>query len=100
MIGETVSALFGQPVLAFYTHLKNHYAISKHVMPAHLPTLHEVLQNATGLAVSTTVERAMARALYSRVRLKTRFTNSSSLTLLEYVDEAKRNLAEPSHSRL
>jgi hypothetical protein len=97
VIGETVSALFGQPVLeAFYTHLKNHYAISKNALPAHLPTLHEVLQNTIELAASTTAERAIARALYSRSKI--RFTTLSNLTLLEYVDEVKRNLAEQSHS--
>lgn len=98
VIEDTVSALLGHSVLeALHEHLENHHSISKDALPAHLKTLHEVLQRAIGFAASTTVERAVARALY--VRLRIRFRSSSNLTLLEYVDEAKRNLAEQSHSR-
>jgi hypothetical protein len=98
-IEKTISALLGQRVLAaLYEHLKKHHSITSDALPAHLKTLHDVLQHSLGFAASTTVERAIARALYSRLNM--RFRSTTNLTLLEYVDEAKRNLAaEQSRSR-
>ena len=91
-IGETVSVLLGQGVLAaLHQYLGSHHSISSDALPAHLQTLRETLQRAIGFTAATTVERAIARTLYSKLNI--RFKSSSNLTLQEYVDEAKRDLA-------
>ena len=91
-IDGTVSALLSRTVLtALYEHLEKHYSIEYEALPANLKTLHLVLQRTIGFAASTTVERAIAKALYAR--LKIHFRSTTNLSLLEYVDEAKKNLA-------
>ena len=98
VIQNTISELLGKGVVEpLYAHLQKYYSISKDELPAHLTTLHDVLQYTIGQVASTTVERAIARALCAR--LKVRFRSSSNLTLLEYVDRAKRDLADPLRSR-
>jgi len=98
VIEETISGLLGKQVVQpLYDHLTNHHSIPKDALPSHLTTLHEVLRYTIGLVATGTVERAIARTLCVRLRIP--FNSSSDLTLLEYVEEAKRNLAEQLRSR-
>lgn len=92
-IEETISSLLSKRVLdALYEHLARYHSITRDELPVRLETLHAVMGQAIGYTASATIERAIARGLYSRLNM--RFKNSSSSTLLEYVNEAKRNLVE------
>jgi hypothetical protein len=97
-IDGTISALLSPSVLgALYEHLAQHHSITSNELPGRLETLRAVLRQTIGFSASRTVERAIAKTLYSN--LKIRFNSNTSQTLVDYVEEAKKLTSEESRSR-
>jgi len=89
-INETIISLLSVQVAeALYAHLHDHYSITKDEIPYHLDTLLSTLQKIFGSG-GRIVGKAMAKRLYSHLNL--RFEDSTTKTLLEYLEEAKAML--------
>lgn len=98
-IEETISGLLSRSVLAaLYEHLAQRHSIARSELPSRLETLCEVLQQTIGYSATRTVERAIAKALFSRMKIP--FNSSPNRTLVDYVEEAKKLVSEGFPSRL
>jgi hypothetical protein len=86
-VDEAVRSLFSQQVLdALHSNLKVKRSIKPEEFPNQLPTLSTVLEKYFGLG-SSTVERAIAQRLYSKLGLK--FQRIDSYQLADYVENAR-----------
>ena len=79
---------------ALYAHLQTNHFISKDEIPYRLDILFTTLEKIFGVPSSATITKAIARKFYLKLGLE--FTGNPSRTLLEYVDEAKMKLQNPS----
>ena len=92
-IDETITALLSQEVSkAIFTHLDQGYSISKQQVPEQLELLFSTLESIFGTPSSKTISKAIAKRLYTKLGLTFPKHDSPSLTLIEYVGEAKIKL--------
>jgi hypothetical protein len=92
-IEETITELFsGAVVEALYAHLETFHSISRDEVPYRLDTLFTSLEKIFGVRGSQAITRVIAKKFYPKLGLE--FTDNSSRTLVEYVDEAKMKLQE------
>lgn len=93
-IDKTITTLLSRTVVdALYAHLQNNHSISRDEIPYRLDTLFTTLEKIFG-ASAHTITKVIARTFYLKLGLE--FTDNPSRTLLEYVDEAKMKLQDPS----
>lgn len=89
-IDEVILALLGPGVLqSLYTHLDKHHSITRDDLPYRLDMLFTLLEETLGVQSARTIGRTIAKAFYSRLKIE--FRSSPNHTLLDYVEEAKRN---------
>lgn len=89
-VDEAIRSLFNQQVVdALHSNLKDRRTISWDQIPNQLPTLCVVLEKYFGLGAPT-VERAIARRLYSRFNIE--FQSNKSYELTDYVEAARQKV--------
>jgi hypothetical protein len=89
-VDEAIRSLFNQQVVdALHSNLKDRRTISWDQIPDQLPTLSLVLEKYFGLGAPT-VERAIARRLYSRFNIE--FQSNKSYELTDYVEAARQKV--------
>lgn len=89
-VDEAIRSLFSQQVVdALHSNLKDRRTIGWNEIPTHLPTLSLVLEKYFGLSAPT-VEKAIARRLYSRYNLD--FQSRGGYELTDYVEDARKLL--------
>ena len=94
-IDETITELLSRTVIeALYAHLQTFHSIQRDELPRRLDILSPALEKIFGARGSQTITKAIARKFYLKLGLE--FTGNPSRTLLEYVDEAKMKLQNPS----
>jgi len=92
-IDDTITALLSKQVAeAIYSHLERIHSVSKFQIPDHLDVLSSALEQTFGRPSSTTISKAIAKALYEELGLD--FSARARGTLTGYVDEAKMRLRE------
>jgi len=92
-IDDAIVDLVGSKVLvSVYQHLRIQYDISGLEVPYRLDTLLEVLGNVFGIVGARTIERTIAKRLYSRLGLD--FYDAHSYRLEDYLEQAKKELAQ------
>jgi hypothetical protein len=94
-IDETLTSLFSREVVeALYTHLKQFHNLPKEQVPHKLETLCFTLDRTFGQPTSRTIGKAIAKRLYAKLELNFPKHNNPSLTILDYVEEAKIKLSQ------
>jgi len=89
-VDDAIRSVFSQQVVdALHSNLKDKRTISWNQIPNQLPTLSLVLEKYFGLGAPT-VERTIARRLYSRFNLE--FANKNDCELKDYVENARQKL--------
>jgi len=92
-ISETIQTLLGPTVLQTLNRvLDEKHSVTADELPCRLETLWEVLENGFGHVSSRTVGRQIAKNFYSKLGLQ--FVPNPEWTLRDYVEEAKRKVAE------
>ena len=92
-VNDTISSILGTAVLsALHTHLTENYRVLPEEIPYRLDTLFGVLENVLGVPSAKTIGWAIARDVYSRIGL--RFTARENFTLKDYLEIAKKELAD------
>lgn len=90
-IDEAIKSVFSQQVVeAFHLNLKNRRSIDQQDIPNNLQTLSVVFEKYFGLGART-VERTIARKLYSKLGLE--FRRKDQSRLIDSVESAKKMLA-------
>ena len=99
VIDSVIFGIVGQNVLrALHKHLKERYDITPNEIPYRLDTLFEILENTFGVTAARTLGNVIVRRLYFRYNLQ--FGDTKGYRLQDYVDEAKRQLAQGVSSEL
>ena len=94
-IDETITNLLSpQAANAIYSHLEKVHCITKDEIPYRLDTLFSMVENTLGTPSSKTLSKAVAKKLYTKLDLNFPKHNGPSLTLGEYVEEAKVKLRD------
>ena len=93
-IDETLTSLFSREVVeALYFHLKKFHSLPKEQVPQKLETLNLTLERTFGQPTSRTIGKAIAKRLYAKLEFNFPRHNNPGLTLLDYVEEAKKKLS-------
>ena len=88
-----MSELLGREVLrSLYLALENQYDVTKDEVPCRIETAYKILRDVFGVKGAGTLSRRIVRRLYDKLDLK--FDEVDGLHLMEYVDIAKRKLAQ------
>ena len=96
-IDETIRELFSPRVLEeFHGVMSGKYDVSRDELPYRLETAYKVLTNVFGMKGAETISRMITRRLYRRLDLE--FDGAVGLTLLDYVEIAKKKLAQSGRS--
>lgn len=91
-LDETLAGVLSKEVVAaFYTHLEKAHSISKNEVPYRLDTIFATLEKTFGGQGSRTLSRAIAKRFYSNLGLS--FHDNPNRTLVEYVEDAKHQIA-------
>lgn len=87
-ISELMSSRVAQQVLAV---LKTDFSVDRHEIPYRLDTVLSMLESKFGAGPGRTISRLIVRRLYEKLGL--RLTEEEGLSILDYVEQAKRELA-------
>jgi hypothetical protein len=91
-VDEAITGILGRKVREhLYHHLEEKYRIGPEELPNRLDILCEVLEKVLGNVASATVERAIARNLYGKLRIQ--FRTKRGCALPYYIARAKTWLA-------
>ena len=91
-VKEGVTNALGRNVaVAMFDQLYEHYDLTVENIPDRLDTFFSILEDAFGYKISRVMSRVIARKLYAQLSLE--FVEKPEKGLLEYVDEAKKKLA-------
>jgi hypothetical protein len=94
-IDGAIFGIVGQEVLrALHKHLREKYDVTPDEIPYRLDTLFGVLEDTFGVKGAKTLGNAIARRLYFRYNLQ--FGETEGYRLQDYVEQAKRQLAQRS----
>ena len=92
-IDESIGELLGQVVLgALYSVLEKRYDVTRDELPYRLDTAYKLLGEVFGIQATRTISKSISRRLYEKLNLK--FDDAAGLGLMEYVDMAKKKLAQ------
>ena len=92
-IDESISELLGQKVLeSLYSVLQKHYDVTRDELPYRLDTAYKLLGEVFGIRATRTISKSISRRLYQKLNLE--FEGTADLGLTEYVEIAKKKLAE------
>jgi len=94
---ESIREILGPVVLeSLYTSLEKHYDVRSDELPYRLETAHQLLSDLFGFRGSNTLGRQIARRLYKKLNL--RFVAYPGFKLTDYIELAKRRLAQANSS--
>jgi hypothetical protein len=92
-IDESIRELFSQQVLeTLYNVLSARYNVTRDEVPYRLDTAYKILSDVFGARGAQTIGKAIIRRLYSKLNLA--FKETPGLTLTDYIDLAKKKLAQ------
>jgi len=91
-VKEGVTNALGRNVAAtMFDQLYEHYDLTLENIPYRLDIFFSILEDAFGYKISRVMSRVIARKLYAQLSLE--FIEKPEKGLLEYIDEAKKKLA-------
>jgi len=92
-LDEVINEMLGFEVLrSLYTALEKQYDVTKDELPYRLETACEILNEVFGVKGATTIRKSIVRRLYQKFDLE--FDEVAGFRLMEYVEIAKRKLAQ------
>jgi len=92
-IDEAIRELFSPQVLeTLYNVLSTQYGVTRDELPYRLETAYKILTDVFGMRGAETIGRMIIRRLYQKLDLQ--FEGIPGLRIMDYVDIAKRKLAQ------
>ena len=92
-IDDSIRELFSPQVLEqFHNVLLGRYDVTHSELPYRLETAYKILTNVFGMKGADTIGRMIVRRLYEKLGLQ--FNVSPGLSLMDYVEIAKKKLAQ------
>ena len=92
-VDDAVRAIMGEEVLqSLFVNLGTYQGLSREEIPFHLDVFFPALEKAFGQPSGRTVGRFIIKVLYARLGLE--FDSASNRVLLDYVEDARRELGE------
>lgn len=94
-IDETITELLSRRVLnALYAHLEKFHSIRRNEIPTQLEALSTTLENTLGTASSRTINKVIAKKLYTKLGIPFDAQGNSPQPLTAYIDLAKSQFTE------
>jgi len=98
-IDESIRDLFSPQVLeTMYTVLLERYDVTRDELPYRLETAYDILKNVFGIRGGRAISRIIASRLHQKLGL--RFEEVPNLDLMDYIEIAKKKLAQVPFSNL
>ena len=96
-IDDCIRELFSPQVLEqLHNILLERYDVTRNELPYRLETVYKILTNVFGMRGADTIGRMIVRRLYQKLGLQ--FDESPGLSLMDYVEIAKKKLAQKGSS--